>query len=269
VLRVYVEVYAPEPSVREHVAALLHELGFRPATQPRGYHNTVLVDLGPSEDRILASFHRSTRRNIRQIADQAFEVRPIGIPAPVDRLEALVAESLARRGGPPLHEDWHAVATLSARCPELSRLVGLFRTDRDDPQALVAFAWGLNHGGYVDNPASGMTRVPGSRTPFTYALIWDLIRWAKGTGARWFDFGGVTMGHLRQGDPLGGISDFKRGFSDAVVAVAEEWTLEPNPVRGRLAAVLNAVSACVSRGWRAAAQALPGRATRGRAAATS
>jgi len=260
VLRVHVQVYAQDSGIRERVGLLLRELGFRSAAQPRAYRDTVLVDLSPTENEILASFHRSTRRNIRQIAEQPFQVRTIARPAPVGRIEALLGESLARTGGPPQYEDWNAVLALSDRCPELSRLTGLFRTDGQGSE-LVAFAWGLNHGDYVDNPATGMTRLPGSRTPFTYALIWDLIRWAKGAGARWFDFGGVTMGHLKEGDPLGGISDFKRGFSSTIVAVGEEWTLEPNPLRGHLAAALSSASSFVSRRLRAVVQAMPVRNT--------
>src|SRR5207245_2004605 len=142
VLRVHVDVYAQDRAIRERVGTLLQELGFRSAAQSRTYRDTVLVDLAPDEDGILATFRRSTRRNIRQIAEQPFEVRTIARPAPVGRLEALLGESLARTGGPPHHEDWNGVTALSDRCPELSRLTGLFRTDAQGPEALVAFAWG-------------------------------------------------------------------------------------------------------------------------------
>ena len=103
VLRVHVDVYAQDRAIRERVGTLLQELGFRSAAQSRTYRDTVLVDLAPDEDGILATFRRSTRRNIRQIAEQPFEVRTIARPAPVGRLEALLGESLARTGGPPHH----------------------------------------------------------------------------------------------------------------------------------------------------------------------
>ncbi|OLD91869.1 MAG: hypothetical protein AUG84_03095 [Chloroflexi bacterium 13_1_20CM_4_66_7] len=259
VLRVYVNVYAQEAGVRQRIGRLLRELGFRDAAQPRVYRDTVLVDLAPDEAAILASFHSSTRRNIRKIAAQPFEVRTLAESQLIDRLKALLEESVTRTGGSPPHEDWEAVIALSDRYPELSHLVGLFRTDITGPEALVAFAWGLNHGDYVDNPVTGMTRLPGSRTPFTYPLIWDLIRWGKRVGARYFDFGGVTSGHLSEGDPLGGISDFKRRFSDTIVSVGEEWTLEPNPLRGQLAAALSSASSWVSRRLRTVAPTSPSR----------
>ena len=69
------------------------------------------------------------------------------------------------------------------------------------------------------------------------------------------------MGHLKEGDPLGGISDFKRGFSSTIVAVGEEWTLEPNRLRSQLAAALSSASSRVSRGLRAVADAIPMRNT--------
>jgi GNAT acetyltransferase-like protein len=256
VLRVYVEVYTPDPGVREQIGRVLRQLRFRPAAEPRTYHHTVWVDLEPDEDGILASFHRSTRRNIRQMAKPPFEVRAIVDPELTDRVGALLRESLARTGGPAQQEDLEAVRTLSIRWPQLSRLAGLFRTDIAGPEALVAVAWGLNHGDYVDNPATGMTRLPGSRAPLTYALIWDLIRWAKRVGARWFDLGGVTLGEGGTGDSLRGISAFKRGFSDTIATVGEEWTLEPNLVHGRLATALSSVSSLAQRVASAAAHAI-------------
>ncbi len=256
VLRVYVEVYTRDPGVREQIGRVLRQLRFRSAAQPRTYRHTVWVDLEPDEDRILASFRPSTRRNIRQMAKHPFEVRAIVDPALRDRVEVLLRESLARTGGPPQQEDWEAVQALSIRCPQLSRLAGVFRTDIAGPEALVAVAWGLNHGDYVDNPATGMTRLPGSRAPLTYALIWDLIQWAKRVGARWFDLGGVTLAEGGTGDSLRGISAFKRGFSDTIATVGEEWTLEPNLVHGRLATALSSVSSLAQRVVSAAAHAI-------------
>jgi lipid II:glycine glycyltransferase (peptidoglycan interpeptide bridge formation enzyme) len=70
-------------------------------------------------------------------------------------------------------------------------------------------------------------------------VIWELIRWSRATGARSFDFGGVTAGTAGSDDPLGGISDFKRGFCKNEVMVGQEWALDIRPLRWRLASMLS------------------------------
>jgi lipid II:glycine glycyltransferase (peptidoglycan interpeptide bridge formation enzyme) len=65
--------------------------------------------------------------------------------------------------------------------------------------------------------------------------MWDLIRWAKREGARWFDFGGVTRGAEDKDDALAGISDFKRRFCRNEIALGEEWSYEPSRTIARIA----------------------------------
>ena len=72
-----------------------------------------------------------------------------------------------------------------------------------------------------------------------HPLFWDLILWAKRGGATWFDLGGVTTGTTGSGDPVGGISDFKRLFSKHMAEVADDWVLEPRWLPARLAAVVS------------------------------
>jgi lipid II:glycine glycyltransferase (peptidoglycan interpeptide bridge formation enzyme) len=76
--------------------------------------------------------------------------------------------------------------------------------------------------------------------------MWDLIVWAKRAGATWFDFGGVTAGTAGSGDPLGGISDFKRLFSKERAEVAEDWVLEPRKLVARLARLVRSGAAWLS-----------------------
>ena len=81
-----------------------------------------------------------------------------------------------------------------------------------------------------------------------YTPLWDLIAWAKRSGATWFDFGGVSERAASSAhDPLGGISEFKRYFSAHIVEVGEQWILEPRRIRAMIARV---VSAAVKRSRR-------------------
>ena len=85
------------------------------------------------------------------------------------------------------------------------------------------------------------------RLQIGYPLMRDLIVWAKRAGATWFDCSGVTAGPAGSGDPLGGVSDFKRMFTKQTTDVAEDWVLEPRKVMARLAALVSTSAAWVSR----------------------
>ncbi|HKB39777.1 MAG TPA: GNAT family N-acetyltransferase [Gemmataceae bacterium] len=243
ILRVHVELFSREQATREAVAASLRARGFRELREGRRYASTVAIDLRTDEAGILASFHPTARRHIRALGKHPVVVRAIDEVVYAGRMEALHRETLGRTGGKVRQRDWAAVIALSRECPEVSRLVGLFRTALTGPDSLLAFAWGCGHGDCAHYDAAASTRQSDLRIPLVYALVWDLVCWAKRNGAQWFDFGGVTEGTFGSEDRLGGISDFKRYFSKDIVSVGGEWLLEPHWVRARLA---GAISKCVS-----------------------
>ena len=236
VLRVNVEVFCRDDSRRGHIEETLKRHGMRPATENQRYAKTVAIDLAPDEGSILASFHATARRHIRAVAKHPVAVRPITDVSLAPRLDSLKLETMQRTGGTQARTDWAGPIALSAEHPHLSRIVGMFRTDREGPESLLAFAWGCAHGDHAHYDAAASTRHTDLRVPLAYALVWDLVRWARGTGAGWFDFGGITDGRFGEaGDRLGGISDFKRYFSREVVDVGGEWVLEPSRARAGLA----------------------------------
>jgi hypothetical protein len=254
VLRLHVQLFGCDTGARGRTAELLSARGFRPIHDPLFYLDTIRVDLTAGEETILASFHKSARRNIKEIGKLPVALCPIQDAALVPRMEELLREAMGRTGGIYVRCNWEQRIKLSQTNPALARLVGLFRTDVTGPQSLVAFAWGCHHGDSAHYSSAASTRKTGFRIPLAYALIWDLICWAKRHGARWFDLGGVTEGHLGSADRLGGISDLKRFFSKDVVSVGEEWVYEPCPVRAKMANVLGRASACAARLVRGAAR---------------
>lgn len=247
ILRVSLELHGRDEARRHETERLLGELGFVRAASARRYEHTLALDLGPEEAALLAGLHKTARRNIRDMAKHPVEVRTVSDPVWADRLQELLVASMRRTGGNAGRHDWKARMELGARHPELSRIVGLFRTDVAGPESLLAFAWGVCHGDYAHYDAAGAART-GLRLSLAYPLLWDLICWAKRGSARWFDLGGVTPGHLNDGaDALGGISDFKRYFTPCVVEVGGEWVLEPRPLRARLARAVGAAAAGLRR----------------------
>jgi hypothetical protein len=236
VLRLNVEVFGADATARERLVRTLVELGFTRARRPWSYHDTVTLDLSKTEEEILASFHPTARRHIRAVAKRPVEVGLVTEQRYADRMEALLRESLDRTAGEYLDGDYSGWIELGRTHPDLVRVVGMFSTEGTDPERLWAFAIGYHHGNHVEYGVAASTRDTGAvRLPMGYALAWDLTRWAKATGAQWFDFGGITEGSHGEDDPLGGISDFKRYFSKNKITVGDEWVYEPRPVRAALA----------------------------------
>jgi hypothetical protein len=247
VLRTYLGVFSPDPGVQQEIAAHAAAAGFQKNPDRRGYSSTLVVDLRPDEETIFASLHATARRHIRAAAKHPVAVRPVDAPELAGRLDALVGETFARTGGDVERFDWPRLIQFASRHPELSRIVGLFRTDRTGPDSLLAFAHGLHHGDCAEYSTAASTRDTDVRLPQMYVLAWDLFRWAKAHGAAFFDFGGITPVVSDGSDPLQGISAFKRYFSKEEITVGDEWILEPSRLKANLARVVTSVANSVAR----------------------
>ena len=249
VLRLNVETFATDDAERETLERHVQALGFaRVATaEARCYEHTLLMALDGDEEAVFATLSRSARRNVRSVDKNPVAVRPIEDPALFARLDDISRETYSRTGGTYYPADWASIVALSRRDPAGSRLVGIFRTDVDGPESLLAYGWGCGHGDHAHYSRSGSTRARDLKVALMYPLLWDIIRWARRNGARYFDLGGVTAGHLASEDPLGGISDFKRHFTEHLVQVGAEWSFEPRRGRARAARALSATSSAMGR----------------------
>jgi hypothetical protein len=243
VLFAAVELLSRDADARTSLALALADAGFRPHPAPRSYRHTLVLDLTPDADALFARLSRNTRRDIRTPGKRGLVVRPISDVALAPRLDALMRETMARTGGRYQPHDWRTMLAFSAGHPERLRIVGVFRDSDSSPDALVAFACGRGHGDHAEYHLGASTRAADLKVPLAYAPLWDLILWARQFGASWFDLGGVTDASLGDGDPLAGISDFKRYFAKDVVHVGEEWVFEPRPARAGLARVVSAGAA--------------------------
>jgi len=249
VLRLTVEVFSRCAQTRAGIAALLQQAGFGRAATARNWGRTFALDLQRSEEELFASFSPTVRRAIRSVAKLPLQVRSIDDRRLASRLDALSSETFARTGAHYQEMwDWEGVIELSRRAPDASRLVGLVRADREGPEALLGFAWGWWNGESVSYFAGASSRPSDLQgVGIVHPLFWDLIVWAKRTGATWFDLGGATAGTAGSGDPLGGISEFKRRFSKQTVDVAEDWVLEPHALPARVAALVSKGAAWLRR----------------------
>jgi lipid II:glycine glycyltransferase (peptidoglycan interpeptide bridge formation enzyme) len=232
ILRVQVQIFSREK--RGEIAAMLARLGYRELSPPTVYRHTLVIDLKPSEEEIFAKINTSGRQNIRKTMKNSLKSVTVHDPIYANRLKELQQEALQRTGGHIAGEDWRAVLKLSQERPELSQVFGLFVGEDKSPENMAAFGWVCNHGDHGEYRAAGSTRRSDVKISYGYLVVWDMIRWAKATGADWFDMGGVTVGEGDAG-ALEGISNFKKSFSREVAEVGAEWILEPRPLQARIA----------------------------------
>lgn len=233
VLRLEVALFARDAARRAALGKELEALGCCRAVAAQSYVTTSTIDLTPTEEELLASFHGTARRHIRAVAKRPVTLRPIEDERLAPAMHALIVETRRRTGGAVPHRPIDAWIELARRRPEWLRIMGVF-ADEDDE--LVAFSCGQLHGDHVVYSDAASVRRDALKLPLGYAPAWELMRWGKSVGARWFDFGGITEGsHHDAEDALGGISDFKRYFKGAIEQVGEEWYVDARPRRALVA----------------------------------
>lgn len=226
VLSVSVGLSTADSAVRQQMASCAKALGYRRASRPQSYEWTSRIDLTGDLDDISAALHASCRRGIRATSRGPLEVGLIADPSLAGRLESLHEETMARTGGGRQAISWEGVIEYAAAYPDRARLVGTFSTEATE-RVLLAYALGLRQGDHVEYRMAGSTRF-GPRAPLGYAPAWNLIEWAKKTGAQWFDFGGLPTGRVP--DELAGIVRFKESFGGEPMRVREEWVLSSRPL---------------------------------------
>jgi len=239
VLRASVDVYGLEEGARERTRQTLKAAGFTRVATTRSYERTLLLDLGPGEEALFAALHKNARQGVRNIGKFPVRISTATSVGIASRLQELSDETRERTGGDHRPIDWRSFIEMSNAMPDRSRIAVLERTDITGPSAIIAFAWGCAHGDVAEYSESGSVRVSDMKISTSYALLWDLITWARRGGARIFDFGGVTVGNTASDDPLGGISDFKRRFSQQEAEVGEQWELISAPFRAGIAAAVS------------------------------
>ena len=248
VLRLTVDAFSLDAGARLLTADALRRHGFLRVPTTRSYERTLLLDLTPGEDAVFAGLHKNARQGIRNVLKFPVRLTTAESPNDASQLEQLADDTRERTGGERRHLDWGAFIDMSSRAPNLSRIAILERTDRSGGESMLAFAWGCIHGDVAEYSESGSLRIDDMKISTSYALLWDLIRWAQRNGAKWFDLGGVTSGNTESGDPLGGISDFKRRFSQRELEVGEQWESYPHPRRAAVATAISRTAAFVRSG---------------------
>jgi lipid II:glycine glycyltransferase (peptidoglycan interpeptide bridge formation enzyme) len=193
--------------------------GLRKASDDIQPPATVIVDLRPAEDEILASMKPKTRYHVRLAETRGVTVET-GTAADMDRWYELYRETSAR--------DRIAIHSLSYYKGLFETAAGLAAAGGAAPtvRLLLARAGGEILAGnivifwkrsavYLTGASSGAQR---NLMP-TYALQWAAMRMAKAAGCESYDLYGCPPA-ADESHPMFGLYQFKTGFSPAVT---ERW----------------------------------------------
>jgi len=214
----------------------LSRRGARFSDEQIQFRNTVLIDVVPSEDEMLARMKQKTRYNVRLAAKKGVTVR-VGGPADWPMLYRMYAET-AQRDGFIIREEsyyntvWRTFDQSSIANPQ-SSIVNrqssiplaqplIAEVEGEPVAAIFLFAFG-GRASYV----YGMSREAHREKMPTYLLQWEAMRWARARGCAVYDLWGAPD-EFDETDSMWGVFRFKEGLGGQVARTLGAWDFAPN-----------------------------------------
>jgi lipid II:glycine glycyltransferase (peptidoglycan interpeptide bridge formation enzyme) len=203
---------------------------------------TIIVDLRPDEDAMLASFKPKCRYNIRLAQRHGVTVEPVSLDnESIDTMYSLMASTRDRAGFTLRSREyfsqyWHLHAAagqgqLFFASLDGEVLAGVFAT------YLGSKAW-YKDGGSTKEHAAVMA---------PHLLQWEVMRWLKARGVDAYDLVAVPpAAELTPTHPLYGLYRFKSGFSERITEYVGTWDL---PIRHSRYAAWNALAERAAHQW--------------------
>lgn len=203
----------------------LRDAGYRRSTQDiQPVLATLVLDLAPDEDTLMAGLEKDTRWSVRQAAKRGIRVREGSDEAALRAFYDLYATTGGRAGfitrtWPYYRDTW---GTLIA-----AGLATLRLAYADGAAVAGAMIWRCGERALYQ---TGATNAAGRTSYAAYALLWECIIGAKRDGRRMFDLGGIPLDLGRKDDPMYGPYLFKRGFGGDVRRWVGAHDTVPSPL---------------------------------------
>ena len=207
----------------------LAELGFQLSPHPIQPRRTLVVDLRPDEEAILAAMKQKTRYNIRLAARKDVLVAPRDDVGTFIQLMQVTGE----RDKFGVHSGAYYRKAYELFRPSGHAQLFLAAFNGQPLAGLMLFVLG-GRAWYFYGGSSDVER---SRMP-AYLLQWEAMHWAKARGATSYDLWGVPdedeatleASFETRHDGLWGVYRFKRGFGGALKRAAQAMDRVYNPL---------------------------------------
>jgi len=194
------------------------------------FRNTVMLDLSPSEEEMLAHMKQKTRYNIRLAGRKGVTVRT-GTVADLPILYKMYAETSVRDGFIIRDEGyyqtvWQTFIQLATANRSLSRPCAepLIAEVEKEPVAAIFIFYFAGRAYYI----YGMSREAHREKMPNYLLQWEAMRRAKAAGCGLYDLWGAPD-EFNASDSMWGVFRFKEGLGGQVVRTLGAWDFTPKP----------------------------------------
>lgn len=214
------------------VRSELSRRGWRFSSDQIQFRNTVLLDLTPSEDELLAAMKQKTRYNVRLAQKKGVTVRA-GTAADLPGLYKMYAETSVRDGFVIRDQAYYQTVWQTFMRPPSETFQPL---DLPTCEPIIAEVAGEPVAGlFLFRFAGrayylyGMSRDIHREKMPTYLLQWAAMRRAKAAGCTVYDLWGAPD-VFDESDDLWGVFRFKEGLGGQVVCTLGAWDYAPNAV---------------------------------------
>jgi serine/alanine adding enzyme len=188
---------------------------------------TIMVDLRPSEEEILASFKPKCRYNIRLAARRGVRVRRVPVDdRSIDVMYRLIHATQRRSRFLMRPRDYYAEHW---RLQQASGQGEMFFAFLGDEVLAGVFITHLGHKAWYKD--GGSTRRH-HELMAPHLLQWEVMRWARARGVTLYDLVAVPPpGNLSPDHPFFGLYRFKSGFSKDITEFIGTWDVPLKPLR--------------------------------------
>lgn len=206
--------------VGQALTALLARRGWRPSVEQIQFRNTVVSDLTPAEDALLAAMKPKWRYNIRLAERRGVVVRD-GTEADLPIFYAMYRETGGRDGFLVRPFEYYRAIWARFLAEGLAHVL-LAEVAGQPVAGLILFRFGST-AWYFYGASTAQSR---DLMP-NHALQWAALRWAKAAGCTRYDWWGAPD-VLDEGDPMWGVYRFKQGFGGEFVPHIGAWDYPTN-----------------------------------------
>jgi lipid II:glycine glycyltransferase (peptidoglycan interpeptide bridge formation enzyme) len=201
----------------------LKRRGWRYSSDQIQFKNTILLDLKPSEEEMLASMRQKTRYNIRLAEKKGVMVR-VGTQEDLATLYRMYAETSVRDGFVIRDEGYYRTVWETFMSSEEPTCEPLIAEVEGELVAAIFVFYFAGRAYYV----YGMSRNAHREKMPAYLLQWEAMKRAKARGFGMYDLWGAPD-VFDESDSMWGVYRFKEGLGGKVVRTLGAWDFAPNP----------------------------------------